>query len=288
METQFHSNELETGLGRDGWSRFSPKNWARNQLVLSLFILAWLVFLHYRLSLHHLPGVQVLGQAFDLTRESSFPTFWTSLLTLGIGLLCFVISHFLRHEGAPKMRRYAWSFAGIVFLVFAVDDAIAFHERIGSITSLNLVSALRYPSYPWHVTVAPILGLGLLLTFFIIWRDIRKKPGLTAWLFLALACFAGAFFLDFREGVLQMESSALQQPVPGSEALPQLMLVEEVLEIAGMTFLFFVVLSYLIRLTGVVDLCRKKTAAECALKQPQSAELAASVTIPGATPAIGD
>lgn len=271
MEMPCPDNTPGIGSEGGGWRRVSTRKWARNQVVVCLFVLAWLIFLHFRLALHPVPGVQVLGQAFDLTREASFPTFWGCLLSLGVGLCCFAIAHFLPHGDASPSRRRSWGFAGLVMLVFAVDDAIAFHERVGSITSLKFVDAMGYTSYPWHLTVGPILGLGFLVAGLVIWRDIRKLRGLTTALFLAVAGHAAAFALDIREGTIQMASLALQQPAKGSESLPMAMAVEESLEIAGTTLLLFVVFRYLTHLIGDLDLRWKESGAEHPRTPPLSA-----------------
>jgi hypothetical protein len=248
MQTPFHSDQSGDGVKPAHRLESASKNRARNLLIACFFVEAWLIFLHIQLALHSTPTVRALGQAFDMTRESSIATYWSCLLALGTGLACFFVASLLRQNGASGLRYRGWIFAGIVFVCVSVDDAIAFHEKIGAITSLGLMHSLNYPSYPWHVTVAPIVGAGLLLAALVIWRDVRKVRGLTATLLLALGCFAVALGLDFMEGITEM--AALESVVPAVEVdyLPIMMLTEEGLEMVGTTMILYVVFSYLMLL----------------------------------------
>ena len=248
MQTPYHSDIRGDGVPYGKLLEFTTKNQARNLLIVCFFIEAWLIFLHVTLALHATPTVRALGQAFDVTREASIATYWSCLLALGTGLACLFVANLLRRKGASKLRYRGWIFAGVVFICVSIDDAIAFHEKVGAITSLGLMNSLKYPSYPWHITVAPIVVTGLLLAAFVIWRDIRKIRGLTAMLLLALGCFAMALGLDFMEGVAEMAALESVVPAAASEHMPLLMLTEEVLEMAGTTIVLYVVFSYLMSL----------------------------------------
>ena len=232
MQTPFHSDTRGDGLLYGNQLVHTTKNQARNLLIVCFFIEAWLIFLHVTLALHATPTVRALGQAFDVTREASIATYWSCLLALGTGLACLFVANLLRRSSASKLRYRGWIFAGVVFVLVSIDDAIAFHEKIGAITSLGLMNSLKYPSYPWHITVAPIVVTGLLLAAFFIWRDIRKIRGLTAMLLLALGCFAVALGLGFMEGVSEMAAMESVVPTAASEHMPIIMLTEEVLEMA--------------------------------------------------------
>jgi len=243
MQTPFQSDkngpEVTSGIALERPSN----NRARDLLIAFLFIEVWLVFLHFQLALHTTPTVRALGQAFDITRESSIATYWSSLLALCVGMVCFFVAIQRRQSATTKPGYRKWIFAGVVFVCLSIDDAIAFHEKIGAITSLGLMHALNYPSYPWHVSVAPIIIICLLTAVIGIWRDVRKIKGLTALLLLALGCFAAALGLDFLEGVEEM--AALQTGAASSPGLPSRMVIEELLEMVGTTFLLYVVFAYM-------------------------------------------
>ena len=245
MQTPFHSDRPGDGVASADRLEAPAKNQARNLLIACLFVEAWLVFLHVRLALHATPSVRLLGQAFDVTRESSVATYWSSLLALSVGVASFFTAYLLRRNGASALRSRAWMFVGTIFVLFSIDDAIAFHEKIGSITSLEIMRSLNYSSYPWHITVAPFIALSLLLAVYFIWRDIRKVRGLSAMLILALVCFAAAFGLDYVEGLKEMAAMASGEPAPGVEHLPLLRLTEEVLEMGATTLFLYVVFAYL-------------------------------------------
>lgn len=262
MQTPFLSDKPGAGAVSGDRLEAPTNNRARNLLIACLFVEAWLVFLHVRLAYHATPSVRLLGQAFDVTRESSIATYWSSLLALGVGVASFLIAHLLRRNGAPGLRTRAWTFLGIVFVLVSIDDAIAFHEKIGSITSLGIMRSLNYSSYPWHITVAPFIALALLLAVYFIWRDIRKIKGLAAMLILALVCFAAAFGLDYVEGLKEMAAMASGELAPGSQHLPLLKLTEEALEMAATTIFLYVVFSYLTHLMGGLGIHLGRTETE--------------------------
>ena len=248
METPFHSTKSGEGVKPSPPSGKPWLNGARNVLIVCLFVEAWLIFLHVRLALHSTPTVRALGQAFDMTRESSIATYWSCLIALGIGVVCLFVASLLRRNGASRLRHRGWILAGIVFICVSIDDAIAFHEKIGAITSLGLMRSLNYPSYPWHVSVAPLVAAGVLLAAWVIWREVRKMPGLTTMLVLALGCFSMALGLDFIEGLAEMAALESAEPTATAEYMPIMMLTEEALEMTGTTIVLYVVISYMISL----------------------------------------
>ena len=217
-------------------------NWPRNVLIVCLFVEAWLIFLHFRLTQYENPTVTLLGQAFDLTRESALPTYWSSLLALGVGASALAVFLVEKAKGKPSVSKVAWLVAAILFTCISLDDAMAFHERLGAITSLDLMERLHYRSYPWHITVAPLFALGFLAIAIPIWRAVKCLPGLTFMLLVGFACYGGAIALDFVEGIYQM-SRAGSTP-PAFLNLPMLMVTEEALEMAGTTFFLYVFFSY--------------------------------------------
>lgn len=234
----------------------STTNWPRNVLISCLFIEVWLIVLHFHVALHPKPTVRVLGQALDFTRESSLPTFFGSLLAFAISVAAFLVSRFQEQKTGVTLRKVAWMGLAGLFLIIAIDDSIAMHERIGSITSLKFMEDIHYPSYPWHVTIAPFLALGLLSIVLMIWRDIQSVKGLVPMLLVSLGCYAAAIGMDFMEGIEQMGSSHLEPDMIKDDMLPILMLTEEVIEIAATVVFLYVVLSYLLHLLNDRELPR--------------------------------
>jgi len=197
---------------------------------MCLFIQGWLVILHCRLANDPNPGVAVLGQAFDLTRENSIPTVWAFLQAFGVATIAWLVLGLRRRQGIPMRHSFGWMIAAILFLTIAVDDAASLHERIGSITSLGLIDGIGYPSYPWHLTVAPLFASGVILIVFFLWDDLKEVRGGRALVVAAVACYAISQGIDFVEGVERMSNL----PMAGiSKLLPHSMVIEEVLEMAG-------------------------------------------------------
>lgn len=211
--------------------RFSP----RGLLILCLFIQGWFVILHLHLANHTSPGVTLLGQAFDLTREGSIPTSWACLQAIGVGITALLILLLRQRQGIPTSHSTGWVIAAILFITIAIDDAASLHERIGAITSLGMMDNLGYPSYPWHIVVAPGFALGLLLAVYLLWGDLKQVRGGRTLVVVAVACFGLSQCIDFVEGLERMSKLPMEVL---SKPLPYWMIVEEVLEMVG-TALFW-------------------------------------------------
>jgi hypothetical protein len=229
---------------------FASVNWPRNLLIVALFTEGWLIFLHLRLAYNASATDSVLGQAFDFTRESSLPTYIGCVIALGVSIAALLVHLLKEKRENSKLSKYGWLVAAALFAIISFDDAIGMHERIGAITSLELMEKLSYPGYPWHITFAPFIGGGLLAVVFLIWRDVRSIPGLASMLILALFCYIAAFGCDVIEGFEKMVLTRGIAPVEANPQLPLLMLTEEVLEMAATSLFLYTIFSYLLALAN--------------------------------------
>ncbi len=219
-------------------------------LIVALFIQGWFLILHFWLAEHADPSVRVLGRAFDLTREGTFPTFWSCLQAMIIAVAAFVIAWTLQSPSAKRRLRLAWQGIGVLFTLIALDDAAGIHERVSAITAMSLMDRLAYPSYPWHVLLAPFLVIGLLMSAGVLLVEIKECVAKRAALGLGLLCFAAAIVMDFAEGlgVMAELTEASHDTVSSTDKA-----VEEMLELIGTTMFAFVTLSLLVgRLDGLV------------------------------------
>ncbi len=215
--------------------------WMKSLLICTLFIQVWLVVLHLRLAGHDDPKVQIVGQAFSLTREASIPNMFNSIQALAAaffaGCLAAVSRKFRSRKGM-----FSWGLLMVIFSVIAIDDGAAIHERLNSVASVHIAESIGYPSYPWHLIVAPWLAIPLLIG---IWLAIREASsrGVTTLLVLAVLCFGSAQLLDFLEG---WEVMSRVDPAKVAPILEPAMIVEELLELVGTALFAYAFLSILV------------------------------------------
>ena len=208
----------------------------------AVFIQAWLVLLHFRLAGHDSANVRVVGQAFDLMRESTIPSAFAALQALFASVIAGAMAGKVRHMDT-KRRWIGWLSLMAVFFIIAADDAGAIHERINAIVSLQLVESLHYPSYPWHVVLVPFFAIALLVPLWAIRSDLAIKPSQQVALGMALVCYALALAFDFAEG-WEMMTRVQGDPIPAQ--LVQMMVAEEILEMIGTTLFVYVFLTTLL------------------------------------------
>lgn len=216
----------------------------RNYLVTVLFMQAWFLLLHFLLAQHTDPSVRVLGKAFDLTREGTVPSFWASIQALIVALAAFGIAWGLKGDFKQRILRTGWYAVGGLFTIIALDDAAGFHERVSAITAISWMDGIDYPSYPWHVILAPFLVIGLLASGWMFWKALGPMISGQIALGLAFLCYGGAFVIDFAEGLgamAELTESSFETLTSTDKA------VEEMLELVGTTLIAYVALMLFAR-----------------------------------------
>ena len=199
------------------------------------------LFLNY---LRWLPS-RPLRKIFNLTREDSIGTWFSSNQTLCSGILLWLIFFFAQNGDSGK-RRWGWAILAVFFTAMAVDDAAKIHERLGSAFQSSAWFAswgngflLHYPSYTWQLVVGPVFAILSLYTVQFLWRELDETIS-RAWIICALLFWAVAVLLDFVEG---LDLDALSD----YRVLHLLKVLEEFLEMLGNTFflvpIFYTLLS---------------------------------------------
>ena len=160
-------------------------------LALQAIVLVGDIVLNYLDVFDHIS----IRRIFNIAREESFPTWFASSQALAVSLTA---------AGLWRMtRRRGWAWVSAFFLYVSIDDAAEVHERVSTALSdtfptLPLLS--DYPSFSWHLLIAPILAAGLLAVAAFLWRV--DPSGRTKALVIAgLAAFAVSQGIDVLEGV---------------------------------------------------------------------------------------
>jgi len=186
---------------------------ARTVLLCVIAVELVLVFLD--LFVYYGPNANIPSarDLFNLARENSLGTWFSSTQTLAVAILLWLLRLRLKSVPGYSARRIAgWALLAAFFTYMAIDDAVAIHEHLGS-TFEDLQAELddgipgplgrwleAYPSYTWQVVVGPLFAaMGLFLLVFL-WRELKPAP--LRWLVvLALGCFSLAVGMDYVEGI---------------------------------------------------------------------------------------
>ena len=176
--------------------------------------------------------------------EHSAAAYYSALLLLACAAMLFAISRLVRRDGGSDVPR--WTLLAVVFTVMSVDEAVSFHEVL--ITPLRETFGLSGMFYfawviPGAILVA-LLGLYYLPFLF-------RLPRRSALLFV----LAGIIYVG---GALGMELVAgfLAEAYGSLTATPYLAVavIEEGMEIAGLTIFFLALTSFVYRAWRTVDL----------------------------------
>jgi hypothetical protein len=178
---------------------------------------------------------------FIVTREDALANWYSSLVTLAVALVALGV-YLAGH------RQPLWLLVTAFFLYAAVDDAVAIHERLGDELKMWVDDSawdtlvLAFPSYSWQLFIAPLFAL---IAIYIA-RRLFSQLSIPAflWLFIGFSLLAVAISVDFVEGLLL-------KALAGPTVNHLLRVFEEVLEMSGMTLVFF---SFGHHLTSLVEI----------------------------------
>ena len=141
-----------------------------------------------------------IRRIFNVAREQSIPTWFASLQALLVAATAWAL---WRVERFREGRRLGWLLTAVFFLYISVDDAAEIHERVATAlrdTFPTLPLLADYPSFSWHVLIAPILAAGLFGVAAFLWFRLPTTRTRVL-VFAGLAAFGIAQFFDLLEGV---------------------------------------------------------------------------------------
>ena len=170
---------------------------------------------------------------FHLDEEWNIPSWYSSSALLLCAILLAVIALAEKKECAPYFLH--WSALSIVFLCLSLDEAISIHEYWGALLR-PLAYAHGFLYWTWVIP-----GMTFVLIFALAYlRFLAALPAKTRRLFIV----AGTVFVG---GAIGMESVSLRALEiygrgVGYEILSHM---EEVLEMTGVLFFFYALLTYI-------------------------------------------
>jgi len=208
---------------------------------------------------------------FNIAREDSFGTWFSSTQTLMVAIILWLIRFRLRLEPSTGGARIAgWTLLAAFFTYMAIDDAVALHENMGSafenfydsLDSSALGTLGRwfedYPSYAWQFAVGPLFAaMGLFLLVFL-WRELQR-PGLRWLIVLALGCLSVAVALDYVEGLYGGYKTVIVATGWQYDTVQHVArVIEEFLEMLGNTLFLTAFVYQLTTVSGDITLSIKR------------------------------
>jgi hypothetical protein len=206
-----------------------------------------LLVLDYVFNFFDVVGSLQIRRIFNIAREESLPTWFASLQAVLVALTAAGLVWIERLKRTSQAI-WKWGFVAGFFLYVGIDDASSVHERLGTAfadampESSTLLS--QFPTFSWHLFVAPFLGAALCAVAVLLWRLV-PHPWARQLIVVGLCCFAVSQGLDFLEGIDDLyDGWAESLDVEDYTVAHSLRAVEEMLEMFGTTALWAVVLFH--------------------------------------------
>ena len=173
-----------------------------------------IVFLDIFVNHYQWCSVGSIRRMLNITREDSLSNWFSSLQLIMAGSVLWLIAFTVRKQMQDyKKKFYCWAGIGSFFIYMGIDDAIKFHERMGTAFEVLLSSSAEtsgpgilnsaynaFPSYSWQMIFGPFfMAIGIFILWFLWKESSLRKP---RFLFLvAMWLYVTALGLDFVEGL---------------------------------------------------------------------------------------
>lgn len=206
--------------------------------VVLILLLGHCTAIYFRIQNSGLAGVdqkmtRLITKLFDFNLEANLPTFFSSLVLLGNGILLLLIG--ARYKNLRKPFRH-WFGLSFVFCFLALDEMIQIHEQLRAPVEalLNTKGVLYFAWFIPYAILTILLGLAYIKFMLRLPRIVFKLFILAAVLFLS-----GAIGLEIIGG--------MHAEVHGEETSTYYLLytIEELLEMSGSIVFFYALLVYI-------------------------------------------
>ncbi len=224
-------------------------------LVLEILLVLTDILFSYR----KIIPVEDIGDFLDLTGESTAGTIFSSLQMLFAGITLLIIYSLFKREKNNRWKALGWLMIALFFIYMAADDGLFIHERLGSIIrefsearGYNQVIEVFefYPSYSWQLLLGPFFAvMGLFIVIFL-WKQLEEMK-LRRYIFMGLVCLSIAVVMDFIEGMNVPTPLVYMKNITNWENYTLMhfwRLIEETLEMIGITSMWYVFLKYLYKI----------------------------------------
>jgi hypothetical protein len=240
--------------------KISPRKIARTLIVIVIFLTFASLAAQSADAVWNDKDLRKLLRLFSAGRDTSVPTWYSSLTLLLCSALLGIIAAVKKRYG----DRYTlhWGVLSIIFLLMSVDEVAKIHEAVGNVSRPLAESAGFIPSsfikYFWHylwIVPGAVFVLVVLLTYL---RFLAHLPRKTLLLFLA----AGALFVGGALGMEILEARQLNyfSEMTKSKSMPHdsyiwwavqtlwwpvQTSIEEALEMSSIVIFIYALISYI-------------------------------------------
>ena len=210
-----------------------------NILILLCFNLIYVIG-YMQLGYH---GVIIaISQYFYLDGEANIPTLYSSILLLTSSFLLFFIS---KATNTKKYEMFSWIGLSLIFSFLAIDEFAMIHEGAGELFAVyfntDQIDNIVPFSLGWTLPVSIIL---IFLTF-IYWSFIFNLPKKTRFLFCLSAIIFVSGAIGFEIIGLNIESDVISNVPYVLFLLIEIINIEELFEMIGVSLFIFSLLDYL-------------------------------------------
>ena len=176
----------------------------------------FIVFLDVFVNHYKWTSVGSVRRMVNITREDSLSNWFSSFQAIVVGSVIWLTSIGVKKQKNGdhyKKKYYCWAGIGTFFIYLGIDDAIKFHERMGTAFKVLLfpdddTSAAGvlgsiydvFPSYTWQMIFGPFfIAVGAFIIWFL-WKELSSRK-LWYWFLAGISLYAVAVGLDFVEGL---------------------------------------------------------------------------------------
>ncbi len=175
-----------------------------------------IVFLDIFVNYYKWSSVGSIRRMVNITREDSLSNWFSSFQAIVVGSVIWLTAIGVRkqiHGNHYKSKFYCWAGIGSFFIYLGIDDAIKFHERMGTAFKVLLFETDEksgtgilgsiyeiFPSYTWQMVFGPFFVSMSIFILWFLWKELSSRK-LWDWFLTGISLYVIAVGLDFVEGL---------------------------------------------------------------------------------------
>ncbi len=176
----------------------------------------FIVFLDVFVSHYKWIPIGSIRRMVNITREDSLSNWFSSLQAIAVGSVIWLTAIGVRkqmQDNHYKRKFYCWAGIGTFFIYLGIDDAIKFHERMGTAfkvlltrddaaSGTGVLGSLYdvFPSYLWQMIFGPFFVSICIFMLWFLWKELSSRK-LWDWFLVGIGLYVVAVGLDFIEGL---------------------------------------------------------------------------------------
>jgi hypothetical protein len=175
-----------------------------------------IVFLDVFVNHYEWSSVGSIRRMVNITREDSLSNWFSSLQAIIVGSVIWLTAFAARkqmQDNHYKRKFYCWAGIGSFFIYIGIDDAIKFHERVGTAFKVLLFESEErsgtgildaaynaFPSYTWQIVFGPFfMAMGIFILWFLL-KELSSQR--LKYLFIVAICmYVLTVGMDYVEGL---------------------------------------------------------------------------------------